>query len=75
MNLLPKTHRSKQEGILEIVVVIIISLVLLNVLGIDISEFLAKPWVREYAAYTLQMLKVVWADILEIVAFVKDLAA
>lgn len=75
MKFLPATNKDKQKGILEIVVVIIIALVLLRVLGINISEVLAKPWVRDFATYTISMLKLVWQDVLEIVAFVKDLAA
>ncbi|MBU3668566.1 MAG: hypothetical protein FGM57_01205 [Candidatus Taylorbacteria bacterium] len=75
MKFIPTTNKEKQKGILEIVVVIIIALVLLRVLGINISEVLAKPWVRDFATYTISMLKLVWQDVLEIVAFVKDLAA
>ncbi len=66
---------NKQGGFLEIIVVIIIALVLLNVLGIDIKEVLAKPWVKDFASFIISMFKLVWADILQIVAFVKDLAA
>ena len=66
---------NKQSGFLELIVVIIIALVLLNVLGIDLKEILARPWVKEFAKYIFDMLKIVWADILQIVAFVKDLAA
>ena len=68
-------RRSNQGGFLEILVAIIIALVILNVLGIDITEVLAKPWVREFGAYMVSMLKIVWQDILEIIAFIKDLAA
>ena len=62
-----------QRGFLELIVVIIIALVLLNVLGFNMKEFLAKPWVHEYGLYAAGMLKLVWQDILQIVAFVKDL--
>jgi hypothetical protein len=75
MKLFPSTHKEKQSGLLEILVVVIIALVLLNVLGIDIKEVLAKPWVREFALYTISMMKIVWKDILEIVAFIKEIAA
>ncbi len=75
MKLFPSTHKEKQSGLLEILVVVIIALVLLNVLGIDIKEVLAKPWVREFASYTISMMKIVWKDILEIIAFVKEIAA
>ncbi len=63
----------KQEGFLEIIVVIIIALVLLNVLGIDIKDILAKPWVHEFGVYMVSLLKIVWQDILEIIAFIKSL--
>lgn len=69
-----RVTKSNQRGFLEILVVIIIALVLLNVLGIDIKEVLAKPWVKEFAAYIVSLMKIVWRDILEIVAFIKDLA-
>lgn len=75
MKFFPTTQKEKQSGLLEILVIIIISLVLLNVLGIDIKEVLAKPWVKEFATYTVDMLKIVWKDILEIIAFVKEIAA
>ena len=75
MKLFPNTQKEKQSGLLEILVVVIIALVLLNVLGIDIKEILAKPWVREFASYTISMLKIVWKDILEIIAFIKEIAA
>jgi hypothetical protein len=74
MKFFPTTTKGKQSGILEILVIVIISLVLLNVLGIDIKEILAKPWVREFASYTISMMKIVWKDVLEIIAFVKELA-
>lgn len=64
----------KQSGFLELIVVVIIALVLLNVLGIDLKEILARPWVKEFAKYIIDMLKIVWADILQIIAFFKDLA-
>lgn len=69
------TKGNRQSGFLELIVVIIIALVLLNVLGIDLKEVLAKPWVKEFAKYMVDMLKIVWADVLQIIAFVKDLAA
>ncbi len=75
MKFFPTTSKEKQSGLLEILVIVIISLVLLNVLGIDIKEVLAKPWVREFASYTISMMKIVWKDILEIIAFVKEIAA
>lgn len=69
------TKATTQRGFLELIVVVIIALVLLNVLGIDIKTILAKPWVKEFASYTLSLLKIVWQDILLIVAFIKGIAA
>lgn len=68
-------HRNQRGGFIEILVVLIIALVILHVLGIKVSDILAKPWVREFGAYIISMLKLVWQDILEIFAFIKDLAA
>lgn len=65
----------QQGGFLQIIVAIIIALVLLNVLGINLSEVLAKPWVREFGAYIVSLMRIVWQDILLIIAFFKDLAA
>jgi hypothetical protein len=69
------TSDTNQKGFLQIIVAIIIALVLLNVLGINISEVLAKPWVREFGAYIVSLMRIVWQDILLIIAFFKDLAA
>lgn len=68
-------RRTNQSGFLQIIVAIIIALVILNVLGIDIREVLAKPWVREFGAYIVSLMRIVWQDILLIIAFFKDLAA
>jgi len=70
-----KIGNNKQGGFLEIIVVIIIALVLLHVFGIDLNDVLSKPWVREFATYFVSLMKIVWQDILEIVAFFKSLAS
>ncbi|HEY1037508.1 MAG TPA: hypothetical protein VGE62_02900 [Candidatus Paceibacterota bacterium] len=64
-----------QDGFIELIVVVIIALVLLRVFDIDIKEILAKPWVKDFGAYVVSLLKLVWADFLEIVAFIKGLLA
>lgn len=69
------TYKKDQRGFLELIVVVIIALVLLRVFGIEIKEVLAKPWVQNFGAYMISLLKLVWADILEIVAFIKGLLA
>ncbi len=69
------TSQKQKGGFIQIIVAIIIALVILNVLGISMSEVLAKPWVREFGAYMVSLLKIVWQDILLIIAFFKDLAA
>ncbi len=68
-------RNSQQGGFLQIIVALIIALVILNVLGVDLREVLAKPWVREFGAYIVSLMKIVWQDILLIIAFFKDLAA
>ncbi len=70
-----KTKKNTQGGFFQIIVAIIIALVLLNVLGINLSEVLAKPWVREFGAYIVSLMRIVWQDILLIIAFFKDLIA
>ncbi len=67
--------QTKQGGFLQIIVAIIIALVIINVLGIDLREVLARPWVREFGAYIVSLMRIVWQDILLIIAFFKDLAA
>ncbi len=69
------TSQKQKGGFIQIIVAIIIALVILNVLGISMSEVLAKPWVREFGAYMVSLLKIVWQDILLTIAFFKDLAA
>lgn len=68
-------YSGQQGGFLQIIVAIIIALVILNVLGIDLREVLSKPWVREFGAYIVSLMRIVWQDILLIIAFFKDLAA
>ncbi len=67
--------QTQQGGFLQIIVAIIIALVIINVLGIDLREVLARPWVREFGAYIVSLMRIVWQDILLIIAFFKDLAA
>jgi len=69
-----KNRKNQQGGFLELIVVIIIALVLLHVLGINIQTVLAQPWVKEFAQYIIYLLKIVWSDLVQIFAFVKDLA-
>jgi hypothetical protein len=67
--------KKENQGFLELIVVIIIALVLLHVLGIDIKTILSKPWVKDFFSYMIAILKLVWQDILEIVAFIKGLVS
>jgi len=66
---------SAKGGFLEIIVVIIIALVLLNVLGININTILSQPWLKDFALFIWDLLKIVWYDVIQIVAFVKDVAS
>lgn len=70
-----RNTQTQQGGFLQIIVAIIIALVIINVLGIDLREVLARPWVREFGAYIVSLMRIVWQDILLIIAFFKDLAA
>ncbi len=69
-----KKLKTGQGGIVEIIVVVIISLVLLHLLGIDLKSLLQQEWVKNFAIYIRDILKLVWQDILDIVAFVKEIA-
>jgi hypothetical protein len=68
------SHKN-QKGFLELIVIVIVALVLLNVLGISIGDVLSKPWVKDFATFIISLLKIVWGDILQIIAFIKGLAA
>ncbi len=67
--------KNKNKGFLELIIVIIIALVLLHVLGIDMKTLLAKPWVKDFFTYMIAILKLVWQDILDIIAFIKGLVS
>lgn len=67
------SNRKQQGGFIEIIVVIIVALVALHLLGIDLTELLSKQWVKDFAIYVRDMLKLVWKDILEIIAWFKSL--
>lgn len=69
-----KYKRNKQKGFIEFIVVIIVALVILHLLGIDIQTLLAKQWVKDFAIYVRDLLKLVWVDLLQIFAFVKGIA-
>lgn len=60
-----------QSGFLELIVIILVALILLRFLNIDISGLLAKEWVKEFLAYTKEMLALVWQDILSIYRSIK----
>ncbi len=62
------------KGFVELIVVIIVALVVLQLLHIDIRTLLAKEWVHNFAIYVRDMLKLVWADLVEIFAFIKSVA-
>jgi hypothetical protein len=65
--------KSQSGGFIEIIVVIIVALVALHLLGIDIKDLLSKQWVKDFAIYVRDLLRLVWQDILDIVAFIKGL--
>ncbi len=67
--------KSRSKGFLELIIVIIIALVLLHVLGIDLKTILAKPWVKDFFTYMIGILKLVWQDLIDILAFIKGLAS
>ncbi len=54
--------KNKQGGFLELIVIILVALILLRFLDIDIDAFLTKEWVKEFIAYTKDMLILVWQD-------------
>lgn len=62
------------RGFIELIVVVIVALVILQLLDIDIRTLLAQEWVRNFAIYVRDMIKLVWADLKEIFAFIKSIA-
>jgi hypothetical protein len=65
-------YKSKEKGFLEIIVIVLIALILLRFLGISVDGILAKEGVKEFFAYTKDMLVLVWEDVLKIVKAVKS---
>jgi hypothetical protein len=66
-NTFKKISKKKgQGGFLELIVIILVALILLRFLDIDINGILAKGWVKEFIAYTKEMLVLVWQDLVSI---------
>ncbi len=62
-----------QGGFLQIIIVIIVALIALHLLGINLKDLLSKQWVQDFAIYVRDLLKLVWADIKEIIVWAKNL--
>jgi hypothetical protein len=69
-----KGYRNQSGGFVEFIVAIIISIVMLNLLGINIVNVLSKPAVREFAFYVKDILIMVWNDLTQIVGFIREVA-
>lgn len=67
-------RKGSQKGIVEIIVVVIIALVLIHLLGIDLKSLLSQEWVKNFAIYIRDLLKLVWGDLRQIIAFIKDIS-
>jgi len=65
-------RKKQQGGFLELIVIILVALILLKFLNIDITAFLAKGWVKEFLAYTKEMLVMVWQDLIAIFTAIKN---
>ena len=65
------SQKRKQGGFLELIVIILVALILLRFLDIDINGILAKGWVKEFIAYTKEMIVLVWQDIVSIFKSIK----
>ncbi|MEI8061754.1 MAG: hypothetical protein WCG97_00450 [bacterium] len=68
-----KGYRNKSGGFIEFIVAIIISIVMLHLLGINITTVLAKPAVREFGLYVKDLLILVWNDLVDIFHFIKSI--
>ena len=64
--------KNKQGGFLELIVIILVALILLRFLDIDINALLAKQWVKDFIAYTKDMLILVWQDMKSILTAIKS---
>lgn len=58
--------KNQNGGFLELIVIVLVALILLRFLNIDINGILAKGWVKEFIAYTKEMLVLVWQDVVSI---------
>lgn len=65
-------RNKKQDGFLEVIVIILVALILLRFLDVDISSVLNNVWVKEFFAYVKEMLILVWQDLKEIFKAVKN---
>lgn len=72
MNNSPRKLRG-QGGFLQIIIVIIVALIALHLLGINLKDLLSKQWVQDFTIYIRDLLKLVWADIKEIIVWAKNL--
>lgn len=63
--------QSTQSGFISLVLTIIAVLLILHFLGIKVTDILSAPWVKEVIIYMWQLLKIVWADFITIIQFVK----
>jgi hypothetical protein len=72
MNNSPRKIRG-QGGFLQIIIVIIVALIALHLLGINLKDLLSKQWVQDFAIYVRDLLKLVWADLKEIIVWAKNL--
>ncbi len=65
-------QQNKQKGFLELIVIVLVALILLKFLDIDINAILAKQWVKDFIAYTKDMLILVWQDLVDIFNAIKN---
>lgn len=65
--------KNKKNGFVQIIVIIIAALIFLRLIGVNIVDILDKPWFIEFAHDVKDMSLKVWADIVAIFSFIKNI--
>jgi hypothetical protein len=68
-----KSKYPNQKGFVQIIVIIIATLIFLRLIGVNIVDILDKPWFIEFAHDVKDMSLKVWADIVAIFSFMRNI--
>lgn len=69
-----KGYRNQRGGFIEFIVAVVIAIVMLRLLGINLTGILSKPAVQEFAYFVKDLLILVWNDLLLVAEFIRGIA-